>query len=106
MRLKNKKTYYLRKKGTVRDNEGGAYPGYADPQVIKAYIYPASGKVQAEIYGDRLNYILNMLYDGTVALQEKDGICVNVEATEEPDYRVISIKSYSGHKLIELERIT
>ena len=64
MRIKNKKTYYLKKKTVIEDNEGGKYPGYSEPTEIQANIYPASGKLQAEIYGERLNYILNMLYDG------------------------------------------
>jgi len=104
LRVKNKKTYYLKKKTIIEDNEGGKYPGYSEPIEIKANISPASGKLQAEIYGERLNYILNMLYDGPLELVEGDGICVYVSRDSEPDYKVISIKRYS-HKAIELEKI-
>ena len=51
MRIKKKKTYYLKKKTIIEDNEGGKYPGYDEAIEIKANIYPASGKLQAEIYG-------------------------------------------------------
>lgn len=104
MRIKNKETYYLKKKIVIEDNEGGKYPGYSEPIEIKANISPASGKLQAEIYGERLNYILNMLYDESQTINEGDGICVYVSKDKEPDYKVISIKRYS-HLFIELEKI-
>lgn len=104
MRIKNKKTYWLKKKITSKDNEGNVYADYYEPIEIKANIYPASGKLQAEIYGERLNYIQNMLYDGSEKLNEGDGICVYVDKNSKPDYKIISIKPYS-HQLIELEKI-
>lgn len=105
MRIRNKKSYYLKKKTLVEDNEGGKYAGYLNESVeVLANIYPASGKLQAEIYGERLNYILNMLYDGTETLKEGDGICVYVSKDSKPDYKIISIKRYS-HLFIELEKI-
>lgn len=104
MRVKNKKTYYLKRKTIIEDDEGGKYSGYSEPIEIKANISPASGKLQAEIYGERLNYILNMLYDGSLELVEGDGICVYVDKEHDPDYKVISIKRYS-HLVIELEKI-
>ena len=105
MRVKNKKTYYLKKKIISEDNEGGKYQGFSDLGIdIMANISPASGKLQAEIYGERLNYILNMLYDGPLDLKEGDGICVYAPKKSEPDYKIISIKRYS-HKVIELEKI-
>lgn len=105
MRIKNKRSYYIKKKIIIEDNEGGKYSGYSDIGIeIKANISPASGKLQAEIYGERLNYILNMLYDGSLELVEGDGICVYVPESSIPDYKVISIKKYS-HMFVELEKI-
>ena len=87
------------------DDEGNVYEDYSnEPIEIKANIYPASGKLQVEIYGERLNYIFNMLYDGPENLNEGDGICVFVDKDSKPDYKIISIKPYS-HQLIELEKI-
>jgi len=103
LRVKNKKTYYLKKKTIIEDNEGGKYPGYSEPIEIKANISPANGKLQAVIYGLRLIYILNLVYDGSVQLVEGDGICVYVSKDSEPDYKIISIKRYS-HLVIELEK--
>lgn len=105
MRVKNKKTYYLKPKTVIADKEGGKYPGYSSTATkIKANIWPASGKLQVEMYGLRINNILNMLYDGPVTITEGDGICVYVDSTKEPDYKVISKKPYSHH-VMELEKI-
>lgn len=105
MRIKNKKTYYLKRKILIEDSEGGKYSSYSDEATeIKANIYPANGKLQSEIYGERLNYMLNMLYDGSEHLNEGDGICVYVSKDNNPDYKIISIKLYS-HMMIELEKI-
>lgn len=105
MRIKNKKTYYCKKKTTIEDNEGGKYEDYSnEPIEIKANIWPASGELQAQIYGERLKYINNMLYDGSELLNEGDGICVYVDKDSKPDYRIISIKRFS-HLRIELEKI-
>lgn len=105
MRIKSKKTYWLKKKTPIEDDEGNVYSDYSNTSIeIKANIYPASGKLQAEIYGERLNYIFNMLYDGPEKLNEGDGICVFVDKDSKPDYKIISIKPYS-HQLIELEKI-
>ena len=105
MRIKNKKTYYLKPKKVVTDNEGGKYPGYSsEAKEIKANVWPASGKLQAEMYGLRINNILNMLYDGDIDITEGDGLCVYVASDKEPDYKVISKKEYS-HGVYELEKI-
>lgn len=100
MKVKNKQIYKLKKKTIIEDDEGGKYPEYLDAIDIECYIYPASGRVQAEMYGERLNYILNMLYDGETEISEGDCIVYN-----NLDYKVISIKNYTKHKLIELEKI-
>lgn len=105
MRIRNKKVYYLKTKEVIEDNEGGKYEGFSNESTeIEANIYPATGKLQAEIYGERLKYILNMLYDGKNVIKEGDGVCVYVSKESNPDYRVISIKRYS-HMVIELEKI-
>lgn len=105
MRIKNKKSYYIKRKEVIEDEEGGKYKGYSNKAIeVKANIYPASGKLKAEIYGERLNYILNMIYDGPISMVEGDGICVYVSEDSKPDYKIISIKPYS-HKVIELEKV-
>jgi hypothetical protein len=122
MRIRNKKTYYLKAKITIIDAEGGKYPSFGDAVEIKANIYPADGQLQAEVYGEHLDYIMNMLYDGGVSKVITDGIlhyisldgkidfcegygvCVNVSSDSKPDFKIKSIKQYS-HLFMELEKL-
>ena len=73
-------------------------------------VWPASGKLQTEQYGNRLNYIQNCKIDGEYkilykngktiykfrefSLCEGDGICLYSGKDNEPDYKIISIKPY------------
>ena len=67
------------------------------------------GKLQAEMYGERLNYILNMILpknkDDDFRPTEKWGVNVYNQSIDEPDYRIISMKEYNRHYLYELEKI-
>ena len=88
-----------------RDKEGGSITEYAEPVEIKATIWTAGGRVQSEMYGDRLSYIKNMEYGGSEEMQEGDGICVFVGPDEKPDYKIISIKPEYNPKVMELEKL-
>ena len=94
-------TFYAYKK--VTDDEGCISGGYSNTaQTVDAYIYPASGRVQSEMYGERLAYMLNMIVNSPAAIKEKDGICV---FGSEVDYRVISVAQYTEHMQIMLEKV-
>ena len=105
MRRSLMKSYHLRRRKTGKDSEGGSIVRYEEAVEIKAIIWPAGGKVQAEMYGERLSYIKNMEYGGAEAMQEGDGICVFVGPEAVPDYKIISIKPEYSPKVMELERI-
>lgn len=114
MRLKQNRLrdYYHRKRIPVKDSEGSTGETYGAASTIKGEVWPASGKVQAQQYGQKLPYIRNLKIDGgyTVRPDEKgklhyildngadimelDGICLYVGETSEPDYKIISIKPY------------
>lgn len=83
-----------------KDTERNTALEYLDPVAGEAVIWPAGGKVQAELYGLRLAYMLNMNYYGDLNISENDAICINID---EPEYKVVSIKSYPKFKFIELE---
>lgn len=61
------------------------------------------------MYGERLNYILNMILpknkDDDFRPTEKWGVNVYNQSIDEPDYRIISMKEYNRHYLYELEKI-
>ena len=99
------KQYHLRKRNVRKDNEGGTVVEYADAVEIRATIWPAGGRVQAEMYGERLSYIKNMEYGGPEEMTEGDGICVFAGPNDPPDYKIISIKREYSPNVMELERL-
>ena len=100
------KTVYLKRYITIKDNEGAIYTDYdSTPIEIKANIQPAGGRVMAEIYGERLAYMFTMYYDGQLELKEKDGVCVYVGPNCKPDYKIVAIRNWNNHKVIDLEKV-
>ena len=105
-RLARMRSYQKRSHYSITDKEGSTYDGYSEPTSIKATIWPASGQVQAMQYGQKLAYIMNMIVEADESISENDGIHVyQLDVSKDPDYKVISIQSFSGHKVIQLEKI-
>jgi hypothetical protein len=85
-------------------NEGVAKEGYSDEtEEVRLELWPASSKLQSEIYGDRVNDILNANASKDVDISVKDGVCI--ESQTDVTHRVISKKVYSHHQVLELERV-
>ncbi|ATZ02964.1 hypothetical protein CVO91_02795 [Streptococcus suis] len=104
MRLKRNrlKPYLIRKAVIVTSDEGIKKATYSDVATeIRAEIWPASGRLQAEIYGQRLAYILNCLVDRETLIDEGDGFCIK---SDKVTHKVISIKRYTNHQVLELEQ--
>ena len=105
-RQRDLKTYTLKRHGNFKEPDGTAYEGYEDVgNAIKAKVQPAGGKVLSEIYGDRLAYMLTMHCQNDVEINESDGICVYVEDDSDPDFKVIAIRRWNTHKVIDLEKV-
>lgn len=123
MRLKRNrlKQYNLRPAETKKDNEGNSYIEYGEAKPVTAEIWPAGGKLQAEMYGQKLSYIRNCRIDGVYTIEtdekghvsyllgsqtfrEGDGFCVYVPGGSDPDYKIIVIRPYR-HLYMELEKL-
>lgn len=120
MRLKRNRVQKCchRKAVFKRDQEGSGTTVYDPATELSAEVWPAGGKVQAEMYGNKLSYIRNIRLNGTYKILnddkgilhyvmengadivENDGICLYVSGECEPDYRVLSIKP---HRFLRLE---
>lgn len=98
------KPYPLRRfKKTVSD-EGVVKEGYADEvEEVRLELWPATSKLQSEIYGDRVNDILNANASKGANINVKDGVCI--DSKTEVTHRVISKKVYSQHQVLEVERV-
>lgn len=98
------KPYPLRRFEKTVSDEGVAKEGYADEvEEVRLELWPASSKLQSEIYGERLNDILNANASKDANINVKDGVCI--ESETEVTHRVISKKVYSQHQVLELERV-
>ncbi len=112
MRRQRIEKFYHKTRISVKDLEGNTSVTYGEAKFFDGEIWPASGKVQAEIYGDRLSYVRNVRIQGKyeivqdgngiihyrypdgLDIVENDGVCLYVPAESEPDYRILSIKPY------------
>lgn len=98
------KPYPLRRFEKTVSDEGVVKEGYASEVAeVMLELWPASSKLQSEIYGERLNDILNANVSKDANINVKDGVCI--ESKTEVTHRVISKKVYSQHQVLELERV-
>lgn len=105
MKIANLKKYYFKRCVETTGRLGSVTERYSDrAEMIRAYIYPSGGQIQAHQYGQRLSYMLNMIYSDC-HIATRDGVCVYVKPSDMPDYKVVSIKRYTEHYEAELERI-
>lgn len=104
----------------TKDGEGVPITSYGQSKQISGEVWPASGKLQTQMYGERLSYIRNCKVEGKYTirqeknhvvydfeefqLREGDGICVYTSIDQEPDYKIISIKPYNP-LYMELEKL-
>lgn len=124
MRLRQSriKTYYAKKTKTVKDKEGSTYTEYESSVSFRGEVWPAGGKVQAEMYGERLSYIRNLRIEGEYTMsadekgvihyvfadgldiKENDGLCLYVGKDSKPDYKILAIKPFTPIRL-ECEKL-
>lgn len=98
------KLYPMRRFKKIVTDEGIAKEGYTDEvEGVHLELWPASSKLQSEIYGERLNDILNANASKDADINVKDGVCI--DSKTEVTHRVISKKVYSQHQVLELERV-
>lgn len=124
MRLKQNRLakYYFRKAISQKDAEGGSNIEYGPADPIMAEMWAGGGKLQTEMYGNRLPNIRNLrlsgqyrevagsngktsyIIDDGPEITAGDGVCVYAMADQKPDYRVIAIYPYD-HLTLEVERL-
>ncbi|MGX7195159.1 hypothetical protein [Enterococcus olivae] len=110
MRLTKKDTQevILKKRQVTIVPKGGEKIEYIEPKPIRMTIQPAEGLVMAQIYGNKLSTVKACKYIGTDIIEgqnELDGVCVYVSEDEKPDFYISSIKTYSQHTNVVLERL-
>ena len=96
--------YPMRRFEKTVTEEGVAKEGYTkEAETIRLELWPATSKLQSELYGERVNDILNANTSKDADINVKDGVCIDIKT--EVTHRVISKKVYSQHQVLELERV-
>ncbi|MDK1720223.1 hypothetical protein [Dellaglioa algida] len=111
MRLRNKdlQTVFLKKHDIKLDDESNEIVSYSDEfEELKMNVQSAGGTLNAQLYGSKLPYMISCKYQGTLigeGQNELDGLCVNVDSSDKPDYRIMAISVFSTHINIMIERL-
>lgn len=123
MRLRQTRleTLYVRSL-TVTHTADGDVTDWEEAAAFQCTSWPAGGRVQTEMYGNRVQDVLNVKVPGKykVELDEttrqpiyrfqdfilklNDGVCIYAASDATPDYRIVSIKPYKP-LLLEVMRI-
>lgn len=85
--------------GVSKDDEGNTIPKFSDEISIKAEIWQATGRLQAEMYGLRIVNIQNVLYQGEEDINVNDRIIY-----DDDTYKVISANG-KGIRTLEIEKV-
>ena len=122
MRRNRLETHYLRPREPGKDNEGNTYVEYGPAEEFTGESWPASGRVQAQMYGEKLPYVRNVKIQGDYVTErgedgviryafesgltvcEKDGLCLDVGEDDEPDYEIVAITPYKPLRLEAMRR--
>ena len=106
MRLieRDKRTLFLRRRGTTTDAYGEPVPEWGEPVTIRAVCQPAAGALDAQIYGKRVQAMYTLFFDGLEAVRAGDGLCIHVTASAHPDYRVTAVQGWD-HQRVDAELI-
>lgn len=73
--------------------------------IIRANIQPAGGKMMMVVYGERLAYMLTAYVNVSTRIAESDGVCVYVSPYDDPDYKVVAIRRFNTHYVVDLEKV-
>lgn len=86
-------------------------PGYggnafeATGHTLQAAVQPMSGELSARAYGLEPSQMRRMLCHLPAEIQAGDGVCVEVAAEADPDYRVVYAAAWTRHVDIHLRYI-
>lgn len=101
---------------TVKDSEGTMMEEYQDAYEVEAETWPASGKVQAQIYGERFSYVRNCRISGQYTIRSEDGRLIYIlgggtlkekdklTTSQGEEYSVIAIRPYR-ELYLEMEKL-
>lgn len=100
------KPYTVYRRVVVKEPDGTTYEE-EDPNghVIRANVQPAGGKLMLELYGERLAYMLTAYVELGTDIQEADRARIYVAPDASPDYKVVAVRRWNTHYVVDLEKV-
>lgn len=99
LRQRDLKEYTVKERVSVTESDGTTYEDWGNDRIIMANIQPAGGKLMAEMYGERLNYMKTAYISLDTELKETDGVFFD------GIYKVVAVHVWNTHKVAHLERL-
>ena len=65
---------------------------------IMAVHQPLSSSIAAQVYGEKVQRMRLLLYDGSEPLVEGLGVCLYVEPDASCDYRIVSVEGWASKR--------
>ncbi|WFR64200.1 hypothetical protein P9222_08505 [Paenibacillus amylolyticus] len=104
LRERDKRLVIFQPRVPQREDDGTTSEGWGEPFELRGNVQPAGGRVMAEMYGERLAYMRVMYVEQKPPKRlESGGACLNT--LDLPDYKVVAVRPWSGHYVIDLEAI-
>lgn len=103
LRQRDLRAIVFRPRVTVKEPDGTTSEDWGNPESILGHIQPAGGKLMAEMYGQRLAYMRVMYVEPGTQVPEGAGVCL--DTVDEPDYRVVAVRPWSGVAIVDLEKV-
>ncbi len=105
LRQRDLKEYTVKRRTTITEPDGTTYEDWGEERKVEANVQPAGGKMMSEMYGERLMYMMTAYLESLNNVQESDGFYINVDDDKNPDYKVVAIRSWNSHFVIDLEKV-
>ncbi|MEK4628106.1 hypothetical protein MKZ17_07855 [Solibacillus sp. FSL R7-0682] len=105
LRQRDLKPYQIKQWKKLSDPDGTTYDGWDVGENLQAHVQPAGGRMMVEMYGANLKYMLVAYVESIAGLSENDGLCIYVAADKDPDYKVVAIRRWYAHYVIDLEKV-
>lgn len=103
LRERDKRSVVFKNRIPLKEPDGTTYEDW-DPKgvTLRGNVQPAGGRLMAEMYGERLAYMLTMYVEPTVFIPEASFACIY---KSEPDYKVVAVRPWGGHTVVDLEKV-
>lgn len=104
LRERDKRPVTFKKSVPLTEPDGTTYEGWEQVgETIRLNVQPAGGGVMSTMYGERLVYMLTAYVEPGITIPEASFVCVYTNPT--PDYKVVAVRPWSGHRVIDLEKV-